>query len=295
MTTDYWSGLCGTTKGHKPAHRSGSKAARGWRGDSRRTWRILGACLVVAILVVDILLVAIRHRLDSGSVATRLSGTEWVTQSDFSRTGNHEQEWYEASAAKIEGSSIELTADTFAHVRSSPVVSKGIDYPFRSGDIESVDSFLYGTFEMRAQLPAGSGLWPAFWLVQTPGEPISEIDIMEEEGRLPSTIFNTFIWSYSPIRHTAEAANTGKNLTDGFHTYGLVWTPTSLRWTFDGKVTKSLMAAQAAAMGTSIPSRPLRLVADLAVGSGESVGGAPNTANVFPAVMKIEWISAQGL
>ncbi|MCC6226374.1 MAG: glycoside hydrolase family 16 protein [Microthrixaceae bacterium] len=38
---------------------------------------------------------------------------------------------------------------------------------------------LYGRFEMRARLPHGQGLWPAFWLRHRNGAGVAEVDIME--------------------------------------------------------------------------------------------------------------------
>lgn len=57
-------------------------------------------------------------------------------------------------------------------------------------------SILYGKFEMRAKLPQGQGIWPAFWLL---GENIGEkgwpacgeIDIMEFVGRDAGSIYSS--------------------------------------------------------------------------------------------------------
>lgn len=41
----------------------------------------------------------------------------------------------------------------------------------------------YGYFEMRAKLPDGPGVWPAFWLVSAGDYPRAEIDVLEYYGR----------------------------------------------------------------------------------------------------------------
>ena len=54
----------------------------------------------------------------------------------------------------------------------------------------------YGRFEARLKLPAGQGLWPAFWMlgdnIDAVGWPRSgEIDVMENIGKEPSTVHGT--------------------------------------------------------------------------------------------------------
>src|SRR6202035_2719519 len=54
----------------------------------------------------------------------------------------------------------------------------------------------YGRIEARIKLPAGQGIWPAFWMlgagIPKAGWPRSgEIDIMENIGREPSMVHGT--------------------------------------------------------------------------------------------------------
>ena len=57
-------------------------------------------------------------------------------------------------------------------------------------------SFLYGTLSIRAELLTGPGLWPALWLLpenvgSQPTLAAYEIDLMEELGRDPHTVYFT--------------------------------------------------------------------------------------------------------
>ena len=54
----------------------------------------------------------------------------------------------------------------------------------------------YGRFEMRARMPQGRGLWPAFWMLPTDGAygdwaASGEIDILEHLGHEPGKIHGT--------------------------------------------------------------------------------------------------------
>ena len=63
---------------------------------------------------------------------------------------------------------------------------------YSSGKINTKNHFSlqYGRIDIRAKLPTGDGLWPAFWMlpvedVYGPWAASGEIDIMEAKGRLP--------------------------------------------------------------------------------------------------------------
>ena len=104
-------------------------------------------------------------------------------------------------------------------------------------------STTYGYIEARIKLPAGTGLWPAFWMLPEQnfagrGWPISgEIDIMEAKGRLPN--------KFGATTHSANSAGrdvyhfmdyyfpTGKDIT-GYHCYAVEWTLGRLKFYIDG-------------------------------------------------------------
>jgi beta-glucanase (GH16 family) len=102
-------------------------------------------------------------------------------------------------------------------------------------------SFTYGRIVFRAKLPAGSGTWPALWLL---GENISsvgwpacgEIDVMEHVGKNLGVV-------QSAIHTTSSSGNTqnvGSTTVDGvntdFHLYELKWSTTKLEFLVDGNL-----------------------------------------------------------
>jgi len=89
-------------------------------------------------------------------------------------SGNAEEEWYLPGEILVENGLLRLRA------RENAVSgSDGKSYPYTSGMVSSHDRFstTYGYFEMRAKMPRGKGLWPAFWLLPDSREWPPEIDI----------------------------------------------------------------------------------------------------------------------
>ncbi len=113
---------------------------------------------------------------------------------------------------------------------------------------EGLQEFQYGRFEMRAKVPEGAGLWPAWWMLGTTftrdeSNPIDsnwpfagEIDIMEYIGRVPRVTTGAL---HGP--GYAGAGNLGRwnrqdfPIADDWHTYGIEWDEDGFTWFFDGE------------------------------------------------------------
>jgi beta-glucanase (GH16 family) len=137
---------------------------------------------------------------------------------------------------------------------------------------------------MRAKLPKGRGLWPAFWLLATDRSWPPEIDVMEVLGHEPSKLYTTL--------HTAETGTNTRsdipahNIPDssaGFHTYAVEWGPADIVFYFDDK--------EIARRPTPADMhKPFFMLINLAVGGGWP--GSPTASTVFPAVYEIDWVRA---
>ncbi|CAL8127868.1 unnamed protein product [Orchesella dallaii] len=116
--------------------------------------------------------------------------------------------------------------------------------PFTSTRMLTHSNFLYGKFEIRARLPKGKHLWPAFWMMPTFSEygewPRSgEIDIMEYRGQRPTNTLGT-------IHYGESKENKGQSgspettfpydFSQDFHVFGLDWSPTKMMWIVDDRV-----------------------------------------------------------
>ncbi len=99
-------------------------------------------------------------------------------------------------------------------------------------------SWLYGYFEVRAMLPCGAGAWPAIWTLGTGGSWPSdgEIDIMEQLGKDPNTIYGT-VHDTSNQPHNGDGNHTtAANACGSFHNYELTWTAETIQIAVDGVV-----------------------------------------------------------
>lgn len=98
----------------------------------------------------------------------------------------------------------------------------------------------YGYFEIRAQIPSGRGFWPAFWLMPETGVWSSEIDIAEFRGSLPQTVHHAYHYG-NRLRPEHELTHdAGVDLSQGMHTYAVMWRPNRIDYMLDGRITHSI-------------------------------------------------------
>lgn len=83
----------------------------------------------------------------------------------------------------------------------------------------------YGYFEMRSKIPAGVGVWPAFWMLADDGGWPPEIDVMEGRGQQHDNIVMTTHWRI-PATGVVEHCGFDFAVADTrneFHNYGVLW------------------------------------------------------------------------
>ena len=166
------------------------------------------------------------------------------------------------------------------------------DVNYLSGMITTYDSLkmTHGYVEMRAKLPAGRGLWPAFWMLTTHYvEDVPEIDVMEFLGQDTDRLYHTY--HYFDIEDNWRKISTpsfttlATDWTQGFHTFGMAWSPTEIIWYVNGAETRRVTRSE-----YTIPNQAMYILANLAVGGNWP--GAPDGDTVFPATFEIDYIRA---
>jgi beta-glucanase (GH16 family) len=169
---------------------------------------------------------------------------------------------------------------------------------------EGHQAFQYGRIEARIKMPAGPGLWPAFWAlgdgIAKIGWPASgEIDFMENvpvvgglgPARIRSTLHGPAYSGDYGIRNDFEFPHGGR-VDTGFHTYGAIWSPYMIQFYVDDPANIFFTATphQLPVGKAWVYNQPFFLILNLAVGSAGSwpKATAPNTPN--PADMLVDYV-----
>ena len=196
-----------------------------------------------------------------------VNSTYWNTQYWFGRTnqGNLEFEWYQDDEVFVQNGILRLKAQRRAvH-----------GYKFSSGMISSHEkvSFTYGYVELRARVPKGTGLWPAFWLLPSSKIWPPEIDVFEIVGSQTNNVLFHLHYADSVQRlHTIGSAWVGPDFAEGWHVFAIDWEPNSITWYVNGVVRSRYV-------GPRVPHEPMYLVANLAVGGSTT---PPSYFDIIP-------------
>lgn len=190
---------------------------------------------------------------------------------------NNEQQAYVASAETL----YIVTADEAAgahngalilHPRRRPgfITPEGHRFDFISARIDTRNKFdfCYGITAARIKLPAGAGLWPAFWLFDNgPWPETGEIDIMEYVGE-PD-------WVSAAVHgpgYSGEAGLANRRFfappddATGWHVYSVDWQPDSLLFKVDGAVMYRVTRAMTDFFGAWAFDAPKFLILNFALG-----------------------------
>ena len=212
---------------------------------------------------------------------------------DWGRT-NRELETYTASPANASLDGQGNLAIVARRRASSGPGNAGLPYTSARIETKGRFSFTYGRVEARIKIPAGTGLWPAFWMlgsnIDTVGWPnCGEVDILEAVGQQPFAVVGSI---HGPGSGGAYAVHrpvgSGVSLAAGFHTYGMIWRPGSITWTLDSRPYGTVTPGELPAGARWVFDHPFNLVLDLAVGGVEP--GPPASATRFPATLLVKWI-----
>lgn len=251
--------------------------------------------------------------------------TKWSLADDCWGGGNEERQCYvgSSSVASVGGGMLAITARREPHtgpafpedMRNGPQKAAGrATRPFISARLSTrgKEAWRYGRFAMRARLPEGQGVWPAFWMLPErndygPWPASGEIDILEAVnlgeacanctgGRENGVLGTIHLGGPPPLDRHLGAATAMPAPRDGFHVYAVDWCPGTISWSIDGRIYQTRRAGEwstGSAGNSDAPfDRRFHLVLNLAIGGhlpeGRNRGGV--VTGGFPKTMAVDWV-----
>lgn len=212
----------------------------------------------------------------------KLDNTKWrITEQGLNY--NNEDQAYIKDQVSVKNGVLTLTCakSSWSGPTGRSDVPGDIAREYISGEINTLQSWAYGKFEIRACIPPkNQGILSAIWMTPTDNDWPPEIDIMEILGHNPAVVYFTNHYGTS-VNHQMKSGNfQNSDFLDGFHTYSIEWEPGVIRWYVDG-IKKFTSTA-------GIPDEPFILRLSLPVGPDWE--GNPDNTSVFPQVFKIDWV-----
>ncbi len=236
----------------------------------------------------------------SQPVGTPPDKAHWSYETGDNGWGNNEMENYVsdvehahvvADPAANDGRALQILATyngqglSHGNFQSARLVTKGKVTP------------QYGYIEARIQMPAGQGLWPAFWMLGTNiGDPgvgwpdCGEIDIMESKGSKPG-------WNASSLHGPGYSGGTpltgafnlpaDREFHQAYHTFGLLWKPDFIQFSVDGQPFETRTPADVPGK-TWAYNHPFFLLLNVAVGGNFT--GSPDATTQFPQKMLVDYV-----
>jgi hypothetical protein len=185
----------------------------------------------------------------------RWSGYDWITNERWGLI--HEKksnQWYDQSCVQID-------QDNNLHLKTklNPRFFQNLNIisPIGIGLVSCTEKFYHGIYEIKAKLPYGVGLWPAFWMYSWDGWP-PEIDIFEgysvkNPNYFKFNLFKPFnIWDVKSNIHFTKKDGQRKefgakthfwgfnNPTKKFFKYGMDWQENYVNFYYDQKLVRTI-------------------------------------------------------
>ncbi len=226
---------------------------------------------------------------------TSIDTSKWNFEIDGKGGGNGEMEYYTdlPANAHVENGHLLITAI------QDGTDADGRKHKFTSARMTTKGKFnwKYGRFEARIKVPTGRGVWPAFWMM--PEDSVyggwassGEIDIMEEVGDKPATVFGTIHYGdkWPGNTHTGDKYTLPSGiLADDWHVYALEWEPGVLRWYFDGNLYETQTSWYTKAAPFPAPfDQNFFIILNFAVGGAWP--GRPSPDTPFPQTMDVDYV-----
>ncbi len=158
---------------------------------------------------------------------------------------------------------------------------------------QGLQKFQYGRIEARIKVPAGAGLWPAFWMLGAGFDgsnwpDCGEIDIMEYVGKEPDLVMGTAHGpGYSGALGLSRWNRQTYDIADDFHIFAIEWQAGQIKWLYDGAEYFTLTPADLSGREW-VFDRPFFIILNLAIGG--TLGGTIGLDTVFPEQVQVDYV-----
>jgi beta-glucanase (GH16 family) len=205
--------------------------------------------------------------------------------------GNGEFEYYTSRTNNA------FVANGCLHIVARKESTNGCNYTSARLKSQGLFSWKYGRIEWRAQLPQGTGCWPALWMLGTNltsvGWPeCGEMDVMENNGSNSLTVQGSL---HSGSDETASYHFTEGNSVTNFHTYTLDWTTNAILFYVDGHLYEN-QTSWAGSTASPYPfpfNQPFFFIMNLAIGGnylGNPTTNSIDSGTTFPRDMQVDYV-----
>lgn len=230
----------------------------------------------------------------NGPAGSSPDPAKWSVVTGGSGFGNHELETYTDRPDNVQqrDGNLVITAR-----KESFTGADKVQRDYTSARLQTKDHFAqaYGRFEARMKLPAGKGIWPAFWLlgndIDTAHWPAcGEIDVLETIGD-PHVMYSTLHGPGYSGGHAISAKfplPAGDAIDSAFHTYAVEWAPDRIRFFFDDHLIVERTPKDLPPGTRWAYDHPYFMLLNLAVGGDWP--GNPNEQTVFPKQLLVDYV-----
>jgi beta-glucanase (GH16 family) len=211
---------------------------------------------------------------------TAVNTTNWNFNIGGEGWGNNEQEYYTDKNATIEDGNLVITC--------KPETTGSNAYTSSRMTTKGKREFLYGKIEAKIKIPAGQGLWPAFWMLGANIDQVNwplcgEIDIMEHINA-DSIFYGTLHWVND---QKVSAGNKLNAAPEDFHVYTIEWNEDAISWLLDGNKYHSVQIKDNI-QSTEEFHKPFFILLNLAIG-GDWPGQTIDKSKL-PAKMLVDYV-----
>ena len=208
---------------------------------------------------------------------------------------NNELQMYQASNLTIANSNLIITTKKETVTGpTTPFDATPKTFDYTSGRMESKTNISSSTsspkvrLSARIMLPAGYGMWPAFWSYGDPWPTQGEIDVLEARGQEDFKFQTNYFYGKTVNRNLVRGAEgyvtADVSLQTCYHVYELIWSQSSLDFYFDGVLVKTNS-------GGYVPSlfgKTEKIALNVAVGGNFFTN--LNPALIQPGTMYVDWV-----